>query len=241
MWVRVIAARKRSRCSRRSKSPTRCLGSGANTEGPKGITGASWWRTSLIDVLVLDDVLPNRGGKRRFWVLCSETDLFTFPFLLLLLILSATRSPLTASLWWKPPPHWWRRGDKLIDQAGGYWSNWSSAVTLDLPIDSSPYNEASEQRPWDRGFWEGHLWGGMGVGGNPRGWVHTHTHTHTHTDTHVHSGPAQSTWCHCYIAVPSITPICIIGFRIVWPRHIKVPHCIVDSESARAHCLLIST
>lgn len=67
----------------------------------------------------------------------------------------------------------------------------------------------------------------MGKKINPWGWV-----VYTHT--------TQSTWCHCYIAVPSITPICIIGFCIVWPRHIKVQCCIVDSKSARAYCLLIS-
>lgn len=58
---------------------------------------------------------------------------------------------------------------------------------------------------------------------------------HTHTRS-----LAQSTWCHCYVALPSITPIFIIGFCIVWPRQIKVRRCIVDCKSACAHCFLIS-
>lgn len=64
--LRVAAIRKLSLCSQRCRSPTRCLRSGANTEGPKGITGASWWRTPLINVLVLDNVIPNWGKKSSF-------------------------------------------------------------------------------------------------------------------------------------------------------------------------------
>lgn len=153
--VRVIAIRNWSLCSERSKSPARCLRSGTNAEGPKGITGASWWRTPLINVLVLDNV-----RKKNLWDLFSEADLFTFSLFLLLLILFGVLFPLTPLFQCKLYLFGGSEKTSWLIRPEGYWSNWSSAVTPDLVIDSTAYNEASEQRPRDRGFFgEGHLWG----------------------------------------------------------------------------------
>lgn len=90
------------------------------------------------------------------------------------------------------------------------------------------------------GFGEGHLWGGIETQEN---WLCRNTQACTRTNT------AQSTWRHCYIGMPSITPICIIGFYIVWPRHIKVrcfaltPHqhvpIVCSSRCSIMHCRLM--
>lgn len=63
--VCVNAIRNWSLCSHRSKSHTGHLRSGANTEGPKGITGASRWHTPLINVQVLDIVILNWEKKQN--------------------------------------------------------------------------------------------------------------------------------------------------------------------------------
>ncbi len=81
MCVCVIATRNWSLCSHRSKSPTRCLRSGANTVGPKGITGASWWRTPLINVLVLDNVILNCEKKELLGSVQRGRLVYILPFL----------------------------------------------------------------------------------------------------------------------------------------------------------------
>lgn len=100
---------------------------------------------------------------------------------------------------------------------------------------TSRLTAAPLMRPENREQEIGDFFGGKSIcgrvgrgGGNPRGW-----------EASTQSA-AQSARCHCYTEMPSITPICIIGFCIVWPRHIKVQRCIVDGESARGHCSLIS-
>lgn len=100
-------------------------------------------------------------------------------YILPILILSDILFPLPPLFCCKLVAHWWRWKDKLIDQAGGYWSIWTSAMTHDLSIDSSLYNEASERRPWDGGVW-GRASVGRG-GGEPKGIGCVETHMCAHT------------------------------------------------------------
>lgn len=164
--------------------------------------------------------------KQNLWDLFSEADLFTFSLFLLLLILSGIPFPLTPLFWWElyliggSKKTSWLIRQGGIDRADPLpWPStfWLTAVPI--------------MRPQNRDGRIGGFWGRASVGKKkkPKGISSVHAHS-----------PAQSSWCHCYIALPSITPICIIGFCIVWPRHIKVRHRIVDCKSARAHCLLIS-
>lgn len=116
------------------------------------------------------------GGKKLLESVQRGRRVYILP----ILILSDILFPLPPLFWCKLVAHWWRWKDKLIDQAGGYWSIWTSAMTHDLSIDSSLYNEASEKRPW-----VGAVWGWASVGGKkkPKGidCVETHMRAHKHS------------------------------------------------------------